>query len=59
MKDTREITYQERISDNPARARVVRNIVGTFAKIKDGALTERVGAVTDLTDIEVQGVNWP
>lgn len=53
------MTYQERISDNPGRTRAARNIIGALAKIKDSALAERIGAVTDLTDVEVQGIDWP
>jgi hypothetical protein len=34
---SREITYQKRISNNPGRARTIRNIIGAHGKIEDGA----------------------
>jgi hypothetical protein len=51
-----DITYQERISDNPGRVRAARNIIGALGKIKDSA-SAHVVATWDLTSVEILGID--
>ena len=56
----RDVTYQERISDNPDRA--IATNTGALAKVKEGAYTKTVATATEtrvFTDVEVLGIDWP
>jgi hypothetical protein len=55
-KQMTEMTYQEGISKNPVRVTIVWWKLGTFAKIKDGALA---ASITNFASIEVLWVDWP